>query len=40
MKKVSVIIPNYNGMQYVKRCLDSLMAQTLKDWEILFIDKF
>ena len=38
MKKVSVIIPNYNGMQYVKRCLDSLMAQTLKDWEILFID--
>ena len=25
-------------MQYVKRCLDSLMAQTLKDWEILFID--
>ena len=38
MKKVSVIIPNYNGMQYVKRCLDSLMVQTLKDWEILFID--
>ena len=38
MKKVSVIIPNYNGMQYVKRCLESLMAQTLKDWEILFID--
>ena len=38
MKKVSVIIPNYNGMQYVKRCLDSLMEQTLKDWEILFID--
>ncbi|MGN0262992.1 MAG: glycosyltransferase family 2 protein [Oliverpabstia sp.] len=38
MKKVSVIIPNYNGMQYVKHCLDSLMEQTLKDWEILFID--
>lgn len=38
MKKLSVIIPNYNGMQYVKRCLDSLMVQTLKDWEILFID--
>lgn len=38
MKKVSVIIPNYNGMQYVKRCLDSLMVQTLTDWEILFVD--
>lgn len=38
MKKVSVVIPNYNGMQYVKKCLDSLMVQTLSDWEILFVD--
>ncbi|NCB91602.1 MAG: glycosyltransferase family 2 protein [Clostridia bacterium] len=38
MKKVSVIIPNYNGMQYVKRCLDSLRKQTLKEWEVLFVD--
>ena len=38
MKKVSVVIPNYNGMQYVKKCLDSLMVQTLKEWEILFVD--
>lgn len=38
MKKVSVIIPNYNGMQYVKRCLDSLKVQTLKEFDILFVD--
>lgn len=38
MKKVSVVIPNYNGMKYVKRCLDSLMVQSLEDWEILFVD--
>lgn len=38
MKRVSVVIPNYNGMQYIKACLDSLMQQTIKDWEILFVD--
>ncbi len=35
---LSVVIPNYNGMQYIKRCLDSLMAQTWKDLEIIFVD--
>lgn len=38
MKKVSVIIPNYNGMQYVKRCLDSLQNQTLQEFETIFVD--
>lgn len=38
MKKVSVIIPNYNGMKYVKTCLDSLSRQTLQDAEIVFVD--
>lgn len=35
---VSVVIPNYNGMQYVKRCLDSLEKQTLTSREIIFVD--
>ena len=38
MKKISVVIPNYNGIQYVKTCLDSLLVQTMKDWEMLFVD--
>ena len=38
MKKISVVIPNYNGIQYVKTCLDSLLVQTMKDWDILFVD--
>lgn len=38
MSKVSVVIPNYNGMRYVKTCMDSLMHQTLSDIEILFVD--
>lgn len=36
--KVSVIIPVYNSSKYLKRCLDSLMQQTLKDIEYIFIN--
>lgn len=38
MKKVSVIIPNYNGMQYLQGCLDSLHNQSFADYEIIFVD--
>lgn len=34
----SVIIVNYNGMQFVKDCLDSLMKQTFGNFEIIFVD--
>jgi glycosyltransferase involved in cell wall biosynthesis len=36
--KVSVIIPVYNAEPYLKRCLDSLVNQTLKEIEIICID--
>lgn len=36
--KVSVIIPIYNSSKYLRRCLDSLMQQTLKDIEFIFIN--
>ena len=38
MPKVSVIIPVYNTEQYLARCLDSLLNQTLKDIEIICVD--
>ena len=38
MPKVSVIIPVFNVAQYLERCLDSLIHQTLKDIEIICID--
>ncbi len=36
--KVSIIVPLYNVEQYLKRCLDCLVNQTLKDIEIILID--
>lgn len=38
MPKVSVIIPIYNVEKYLKKCLDSVINQTLKDIEIICIN--
>ncbi|WP_298653208.1 glycosyltransferase [uncultured Proteiniphilum sp.] len=35
---VSVIIPVYNGEQYVESCLDNIMAQTYKNLDIIVVD--
>lgn len=36
--KVSVIVPVYNVEDYLPRCLDTLVGQTLKDIEIIIIN--
>lgn len=36
--KVSVVVPVYNTEKYLRRCLDSLVNQTLKDIEIIVIN--
>ena len=38
MPKISVIIPVYNVEKYLKRCLDSIVNQSLKDIEIICIN--
>ncbi len=38
MPKLSVIIPVYNAQDYIKRCLDSVVNQTLKDIEIICVN--
>lgn len=38
--KISVIIPSYNSVEYIKECLDSVISQSLKEIEILCIDAY
>ena len=38
MKKVGVIIPNYNGKKYLTDCLKSLQKQSYRDMEIILVD--
>lgn len=38
MAKLSVIIPVYNTEKYLRRCLDSVLMQTLSDIEIICVD--
>ena len=38
MPKVSIIVPVYNVEEYLERCLDSLVNQTLKDIEIIIVN--
>ena len=38
MLKVSVIVPVYNVEDYLEKCLDSLVNQTLKDIEIIVVN--
>jgi GT2 family glycosyltransferase len=34
----SVIIPNWNGEDYISECLDSLKNQTIKNFEVIVVD--
>lgn len=36
--KISVIVPVYNVERYLRRCIDSILAQTFTDFELLLID--
>lgn len=38
MPKVSVIVPVYKAEKYLHRCIDSILAQSFTDWELLLID--
>ena len=38
MREIAVVIPNYNGIQYLEKCLGALRAQTFRDFQIILVD--
>lgn len=36
--KVSIIIPNYNGLKFLTSCLGALKKQSFQDFDIIFVD--
>lgn len=36
--KISIIVPVYNAEKYLRHCLDSILNQSFKDFELLLID--
>jgi len=38
MEKISIIIPLYNAENYISKCLDSIINQTYKNFEIIIIN--
>lgn len=36
--KISIIVPGFNVEKYIKQCLDSVVCQTLKDFEVICVN--
>jgi GT2 family glycosyltransferase len=35
---ISVVITNYNGKKFLADCIDSVLSQTLKPFEVIVVD--
>ena len=36
--KISIVVPVYNVEKYLPRCVESILAQTYKNFEIILVD--
>lgn len=36
----SIVIPNYNGEKYLAACLDSILSQNFRDFEVIVVDNY
>lgn len=36
--RFSIVVPVYNSQKYLKKCLDSVVSQSFRDYEILLVD--
>jgi len=38
MQAISVIVPVYKVEKYIRRCVDSILSQTFKDFDLILVD--
>lgn len=38
MPKISIVLPTYNGEKYIRESIDSVLRQTIKDWELIIVN--
>ena len=38
MGKVSIVLPTYNGEQYLEAAIESVLAQTYQNWELIIVN--
>ena len=37
-RRISIIVPCYNGEKFLRETLDCLQKQTIKDWECIIVN--
>lgn len=38
MPKISIVLPTYNGQNYIRKSIDSIINQSFTDWELIIVN--